>query len=124
MEWINKVLPYSTENYTQYPMINHNRKNIFKKNIKSPIDSKESTNNVGDWGLIPGSGRSPGEWNGYPLQYSCLENSMDKQMATHSSILAWRTLWTNKVLPYSIDNYIQYSTINHYGKEYFKKEYI
>ena len=77
MEWINKVLPYSTENYTQYPMINHNRKNIFKNNIKSPIDSKESTNNAGDQGLIPGSGRSPGEWNGYPLQYSDLENSMD-----------------------------------------------
>ena len=82
MEWINKVLPYSTENYTQYPMINHNRKNIFKNNIKSPIDSKESTNNAGDWVLIPGSGRCPGEWNGYPLQYSCLENSVDKQGTT------------------------------------------
>ena len=33
--------------------------------------------NVGDSGLIPGSGRSPGEGNGKPLQYSCLENSMD-----------------------------------------------
>ena len=33
--------------------------------------------NVGDLGLIPGSGRSPGEGNGYPLQYSGLENSMD-----------------------------------------------
>ena len=30
-----------------------------------------------DLGSIPGLGRSPGEWNGYPLQYSCLENSMD-----------------------------------------------
>ena len=29
-------------------------------------------------GLIPGSGRSPGEGNGYPLQYSCLENSMER----------------------------------------------
>ena len=28
--------------------------------------------------LIPGSGRSPGEWNGNPLQYSCLENSMNR----------------------------------------------
>ena len=35
--------------------------------------------NAGDPGLIPGSGRSPGEGNGNPLQYSCLENSMDKQ---------------------------------------------
>ena len=34
--------------------------------------------NAGDLDLIPGSGRSPGEGNGYPLQYSCLENSMDR----------------------------------------------
>ena len=33
---------------------------------------------AGDTGLIPGSGRSPGEGNGYPLQYSCLENPMDR----------------------------------------------
>ena len=34
--------------------------------------------NAGDAGLIPGSGRSPGEGNGNPLQYSCLENPMDR----------------------------------------------
>ena len=39
-------------------------------------DCKESTCSSGDPGLIPGSGRSPGEGNGYPLQYSCLENSI------------------------------------------------
>ena len=38
---------------------------------------KESTCNAGDLGSIPGLGRSPGEGNGYPLQYSGLENSMD-----------------------------------------------
>jgi len=38
---------------------------------------KESACNTGDLGLIPGSGRSPGEGNGYPFQYSCLENTMD-----------------------------------------------
>ena len=38
-------------------------------------DSKESTWNAGVLSLISGSGRSPGEGNGYPLQYSCLENS-------------------------------------------------
>ena len=38
---------------------------------------KESACNSGDLGLIPGSGRSPGERKGYPLQYSGLENSMD-----------------------------------------------
>ena len=38
---------------------------------------KVSASNAGDPGLIPGSGRYPGEGNGYPLQYSCLENPMD-----------------------------------------------
>ena len=38
---------------------------------------KASACNAGDLGLIPGSGRSPGEGNGNPLQYSCLENPMD-----------------------------------------------
>ena len=42
-------------------------------------DSKESAWNMGDLGFIPGSGRSPEEENGYPLQYSCLENSMDRR---------------------------------------------
>ena len=41
-------------------------------------DRKESSCNVGDVGLIPGTRRSLGEGNGYPLQYSCLENSMDR----------------------------------------------
>ena len=42
-------------------------------------DGKESAYNEGDPGSIPGSGRSPGEGNGYPRQYSCLENSMDRR---------------------------------------------
>ena len=41
-------------------------------------DGKESSCNARDMGLIPGSGRSFGEGNGNPLQYSCLENSMDR----------------------------------------------
>ena len=51
-----------------------------KKERKKEIhfsDSKESTCSAGDLGSIPGSGRSPGEGNGNPLQYSCLENPMD-----------------------------------------------
>ena len=83
--------------------------------------------NAGDMGWIPGLGRSPGEGHSYPLQYSCLENSMDrgasltaqlvknlpgmqetwvrslgwedpleKGMAPHSSILAWRISWTEE----------------------------
>ena len=41
-------------------------------------DSKESACNAGDLGSIPGLGRFSGEGNGYPFQYSCLKNSMDK----------------------------------------------
>ena len=41
-------------------------------------ESKESACNAGDPNSILGSGRSPGEGNGNPLQYSCLENSMDR----------------------------------------------
>ena len=41
-------------------------------------DGKESACNAGDLGLIPGLGRSPGEGVNYPLQYFCLENSMDR----------------------------------------------
>ena len=83
--------------------------------------------NARDLGSTPGSGRSPGEGNGNPLQYSCLENSMDggawwaavhavamsrtglsdvtltfhfhaleKEMATHSSILTWRIQGTEE----------------------------
>ena len=49
--------------------------NVF---VTGGSDGKESVCNVGDPGSIPGSGRSPGEGNGYSLQYSCLENSMDR----------------------------------------------
>ena len=42
-------------------------------------DSKAAACNAGDVGLIPGLGRSPGEGNGYPLKYSCLENSRDRR---------------------------------------------
>ena len=42
-------------------------------------DGKESTCNAGDPGSIPGLGRSPRGGNGYPLQYSCLENPMDRR---------------------------------------------
>ena len=53
-------------------------KNKISGNFPGGSDNKESTCNAGDLGSIPRSGRSPGEGNSYPLQYSCLENSMDK----------------------------------------------
>ena len=43
-------------------------------------DGKDSVCNAGELGLIPGLGRSPGEGNGYPHQYSCLENAMDTRV--------------------------------------------
>ena len=47
-------------------------------------DGKESACSAGDQGLIPGSGTFPGEGNGNPLQYSCLQNSMNRG--------AWRAI--------------------------------
>ena len=94
---------------------------VLDRDFPGGSDGKASVYKVGDLGSIPGSGRSPGEVNGNPLQYYCLENSMDggawwaavhgvakswtrlndftftfpfhtleKEMATHSSVLAWR----------------------------------
>ena len=48
------------------------------KGFPGNSDSKESACNAGDPGLVPEWGRSPGEGNGCPLQYSCLDNSMDR----------------------------------------------
>ena len=54
------------------------------------LSGKESTCNAGDLGLISGLGRFPGEGNGYPFQYSCLENPMDRG--------AWRVtvMWSQE----------------------------
>ena len=61
---------------------------LLTDNISLPCssDGKESACQEGDAGLIPGSGRSPGEGNGNPLQDSCLGNPLDKGawQATHS----------------------------------------
>ena len=57
-----------------------------------PRVKPESSCNEGDPGLIPGSGRSPGEGNGNPLQYSHLENSMDRgAMRSHRVRHDWTT---------------------------------
>ena len=49
-----------------------------EKNWKGGLDGKESVCNAEDPGLIPVPGRSSEEGNGYPVQYSCLEKSMDR----------------------------------------------
>ena len=48
------------------------------KDFPGGSDGQESACSVGDLGSIPGLGRSPGERHGYPLQYSGLENSVDR----------------------------------------------
>ena len=63
-------------------------KKTWSGNLKEPVlqikgfpgssDSKESACSAGNLGSIPGLGRCPGEGNGNPLQYSCLENPMDR----------------------------------------------
>ena len=61
-------------------------------------DSKEPACNVEDPGLIPGSGRPPGEGNGNPLQYSCLENPMDRGAwwaTVHGVAKSWAQLSDN-----------------------------
>ena len=52
--------------------------NLLYMGFPGSSNSKESACNAGDSGSISGLGRSPGEGNGYPFQYSCLENSMDR----------------------------------------------
>ena len=59
------------------------------------LSGKESACNAGDVGLIPGSGRSPGGGSGNPLQYSCLENSMDRGVwwiIVHGVTKSWTQL--------------------------------
>ena len=66
----------------------------YYRGFPSGSASKEPSCNGGDLGLIPGSGRSPGEGNGNPLQYSCPENPMDIRAwraAVHGVAKSWDT---------------------------------
>ena len=51
---------------------------LFITCLKLGFPGGSNSKDSGDQGSIPGSGKPPGEGNGYPLQYSCLENSIDK----------------------------------------------
>ena len=62
--WNDLALMTSIDSMEIYPHISTNT------GFPGDSDSKESAHNAGDMGSIPGSGRSPGEGNGYPLQYS------------------------------------------------------
>ena len=87
IEWVNKVLLYSTENYVQHPVINHNGTENEKECMYIYVGSgsvvknlpamKETACSAGDVDSISGSGRSPREGNVNPLQDSCLGNPTD-----------------------------------------------
>ena len=65
------------------------------KGFPGGSEVKASAHNAGDLGLIPGLGRSPGEGNGNPLQYSCLENPMDGRAwwaTVHGVAKSWTQL--------------------------------
>ena len=65
------------------------------KGLPRGSDDKESACNAEDLGVIPGWGRSPRERNGNPLQYSCLENTMDRgdwQATVHGVAKSWTQL--------------------------------
>ena len=74
----NKDLLYSTGNYTQDFIIRCEGKEYIYMDFPGSSNSKVSAYSVGDPASKPESGRSPGEGNGNPLQYSCLENPMDR----------------------------------------------
>ena len=70
-------------------------------------DGKESACNMGDLGSITGLGRLPGERNGYPLQYFCLENSMDRKdwwMLVHEVLKNQTRLRDNLYAEYLMQN--------------------
>ena len=79
---------------------------------------KESACNVGDPGSIPGSGRFPGEGNGNPLQYSCLENTMDRGAwwaTVHGVTKSWTQLSTRTHTTYIVTLTLNISLILSYN---------
>ena len=96
LDLIYRTLIPATENYTFFSSLCVTISNInyeFRyKAIPGGSDGTESPCNAGDLGSIPGLGKSPREGNGYPLQYSGLENSMDRgawQATVHGVAKSW-----------------------------------
>ena len=70
--------PWAEPGVPRPPLLHLTNTTFFFFRLASCSDSKRPTCNAGDPSSIPGSGRSPRERNGFPLQYSCLENSMNR----------------------------------------------
>ena len=79
--YFTKLYTYSFNYLLLYPLI---------PNFPGGSDGKEAACHAGDLGSTPGLGRSPGAGNGYPLQYSCMENSKDGSLVGYSS-------WSHRV---------------------------
>ena len=62
--------------------------------LSQVLTGTESTCQAGDSGLIPGPGRSPGEGNGNPLQYSCMGNPMDREAWQATVYSVTKKSWT------------------------------
>ena len=73
------------------------------------LDGKESACSVGDPASTPGSRRSPGEGNGFPLHYSCLENSMDRgawQSTVHRVAKVRHNWVTNTTINFYLESWL------------------
>ena len=84
IKWHSCLIPFSWVPY-------------FSQGFPGGSEVKASASSAGDSGSIPGSGRPPGEGNGKPLQYSCLENPMDREAfwaTVHGVAESW-TRWSD-----------------------------
>ena len=89
--------------------------------VKNLPAMQESTCRAGDWGSIPGLGGSPGEGNGNPLQYSCLENPMDRgawQAIVHGVVKS-QTGLSDQHFHFLIQDDLHFNVINY--KDSFSK---
>ena len=94
MQWWLQLLVSPTR-VLDFPPINRNKMKT-TQGFPGGSDGKESACHVGDPGSIPELGRYPREENGYPLQYSCLENFTDRgacQATVHGITKSW--IWLN-----------------------------
>ena len=90
-------LPLSSMGLSAESFINHFWRANCPVGFPGGSDGKESACNAGDPGSIPGSGRSPGEGNGYPLQYSYLENPWTEEFGGLQSIGSQRMGMTDQL---------------------------
>ena len=78
--------------YTPFTCVMDFKNYSYTQGFPGGSDGMKSAYNAGDLGLIPGLGRAPGEGSGNPLQYSCLENLMDRgvwQATVHRVAKGW-----------------------------------